>query len=121
METTIKTIALVITATLFSTVSAFASSENSSYITEIAHNEIVRQSINSTLSYPAQAKAEKKEGFVLVSFKYTEDGGVQVLEMNTNDSVFGNYVREKLSSIPTCPNAKQTGNTYQMRFNFKLM
>ena len=75
--------------------------------------------IRKHVSYPAFAKMDRTQGFVLVKYLVMDNGLIQVLEMNTSHEELGIYVKEKLEKI-TLSDANATG-THYARFTFRFL
>lgn len=65
--------------------------------TQMFYNEI-----QSKLFFPQEAKEDRKEGFVVLSFKIADDGSIQILDLITSDDVFKTSVSQSLSEIRLC-------------------
>ncbi len=75
--------------------------------------------IRKRVSYPAFAKMDRMQGFVMVKYQVKEDGLLQVLEMNSSHEELGVYVKNKLEKI-TVSDTSATGIHYaRFKFRFK--
>jgi hypothetical protein len=115
---------LLITAIVFSGMGLNASSgippyekkaETSPYM-QLLYNEIRGQ-----ILYPEFARSEGIEGFVILSFSFSDQGGVVISDINASNDRLMAYVVARLSVIELCSHAKKTGTNYNMRFDFRLL
>lgn len=75
--------------------------------------------IRELVQYPEFAKANNLEGFVLISFHYSSDGSLSVVEANSNNEGLKTFVIQRLTEINLCSHAKSSEKIYHMRFDFK--
>ena len=106
---------------LFLNISLFATNDTENNNTETKYNAEFNKEIRSLIKFPEFAKQTNLQGFVLVQFNYDKNGNINILEINSNENVFKNYVAEKLESLKMCEHAKNTDKEYTMRFDFKLL
>lgn len=89
------------------------------------HETYAQAALKSTVArnivYPEFAKKMGLEGIVYVRIEVSEEGKVTVAQVNGSSQELMNYVVEKFTSnsvdlIPSC-----YGNSYNMKFTFKLI
>ncbi len=85
---------------------------------EADYNGLFQKEIRSHLFYPAEAAAIGKEGFVLISFTIKTDGKINIIDINSNDMVFINAIKQTLSEITLCTHA--AGKIFNMKFDYKM-
>lgn len=84
-------------------------------------DNILYSQINKNIKYPEQARIEKIEGFVLVSFTVSNDGTLIITGMNSSNSLLKNYVEEKLKEIRMNHFDSSAERTFNVKFNFQLL
>jgi TonB family protein len=83
------------------------------------NDNMMYNEIKKIIIYPEQARIEKIEGFVLVSFTITKEGVVNITGMNGSSTYLKNYVEEQLKGLQFT--AGDSEKTYNVRFNFQLL
>lgn len=114
-----KTIKYIFSTFLFLTIYLFATADGdmekdtATNYTNLFYNEI-----SQNLYYPDKAKSEGIEGFVVVSFTITNEGSIEIFEMNSNDNLFYDSALQVLSDMKLCSHA--AGKIFNMKFDYKL-
>jgi Leucine-rich repeat (LRR) protein len=117
MKNTVKFISLLlIFSVLFVRVKAETPEKNDPKTDYIS---VLNNQIKSSITYPDFAKDSKLQGFVLVSFKYTNEGKLVVIDANSNNALLRDYVITELNKLDLCDHAKKPEKVYNMRFDFK--
>lgn len=73
------------------------------------------------IKYPAFATKNHEEGSVLVQFTVTEEGKIEVNNMNYFNAELGKYVKECLGKIVINKDDISIGKTKAIKFDFKLL
>lgn len=81
----------------------------------------LQQTINSQISFPSSAIEKHIEGAVFVEFTVKDDGSIEVLNCFSVQGELQCYVFKTLSELKVTPEANIVGQTYSMRFDFKLI
>lgn len=76
--------------------------------------------LNEKIIYPADAKSNKIEGFVLVSFTISSEGTIEVETINAENEELKAFIEKQLESIRLCPFDKSAGKTFNYKFVFKI-
>jgi hypothetical protein len=118
---TMKALTLLLILVLLNTRFSYADGERPEAAPPPDYKQMLYDEIRTFVSYPAFAKEEGIEGFVLISYDYDNTGSLRVLECNTNSLMLKNYVISRLSSIDLCSYARKPGLVYSMRFDFRLI
>ncbi len=100
------------------TVHGYADGDRSNK-TDNTYTELFYNEIRSQLFYPQTAKDNGIEGFVIVSFTISNEGKIQILELNSNDPLFYQAAVNSLSEITLCTHA--AGKIYNMKFSYNLL
>jgi hypothetical protein len=80
-----------------------------------------RNAISEKLTYPEFAQDDMRKDVVAISFTYTEDGYMKILDLNSSDEKLNQYIISKLESIRLTNGSVTIGKEYFMRFEFKLL
>jgi len=83
------------------------------------YRNLLRKEIQSLVIFPQSEKFKAESGFVLVTFKYNENGKLEIKEINSSDEYLKDYVSEKLTKLPMCEHIKKSEKVFSIRFDFK--
>lgn len=83
------------------------------------YRNLLRKEVQSLITYPQGTKYNAEEGFVLVTFRYSESGDMEIMEINASNSYLKEYVSEKLKKLPMCQHIIKSGKEFSVRFDFK--
>jgi hypothetical protein len=72
------------------------------------------------ISYPEFARKNQVEGVVVVTFRYNEDGYIDVVMADSNSEYLKEYVVSTLEEIRLTKGIVSIGKEYLARFDFKL-
>lgn len=81
----------------------------------------LQQTINNQISFPESAIENLIEGAVFVEFTVKADGSIEVLNCFSEQGELQCYVFSTLSAMKVTPTPEVVGQTFTMRFDFKLV
>lgn len=87
---------------------------------QMVPEQTVKAMVINAIEYPEYAIDKHVEGFVVVSFRATPEGKVEVTGINSSDPLLGDYVYETISSLDI-PSAGDGSETIYLRFKFVLL
>lgn len=83
------------------------------------YRNLLRKEVQSLIKFPQSENFKADEGFVLVKFKYLENGSIDIIEINSSNDYLKEYVSEQLNKLPMCEHIKRSGKEFSVKFEFK--
>lgn len=99
---------IILIAAMFLTVNTYAAPNNGNF----------KSVIQKVMTYSQKALDKKIEGVVYVSFKFTEDQQLEIIEMNASHDELADMVAEKLGKMDH--EDFVANKVHNCRFDFKI-
>jgi hypothetical protein len=81
----------------------------------------LKQFMTKNVPYPAFAKENYQEGYVVIAFNVENDGKITIKDINGSTPEFKEYVENKLKELIMEDPQMYQGELHYYRFDFKLI